>query len=665
MSLNFSRTVTTPKGYSGTPRNRQALLDKLYIGKVKDNRDVRSMGRLKVWIPEVSQDEQDENGWFLVSYCSPFAGATSVNSIENPDAGNENSFTSTQKSYGFWAVPPDLNVQVLVMFVNGDPAKGYWMGCIFDEQMNFMVPGIASDDNESLKAEYNRKIPGRGKSENPIRPTHTPLQTALINQGLENDTLRGLSSSSAKRRGDSGLNTGQSNKISHWHQPAKVYGMSTPGGHQLVLDDGWNTTDGSLIRFRTRNGSQILIDDSEGFIYVITKGGKAWVEVSEKGSGNIDLYSTTNVSIHAEKGNINLKAGQDINLQAGRDLNVRSDRDSKFVSKNDFHIKADNDMFQESSDEFHLLSSGNMFQTTGAELDILSTGETHMTGSAIHLNGPEAVSASSTVEPSGREVPGPSVLSNGTFTSGNDYSSSQNIIPRVPQHEPWSIHTKTDRVRTFATPTPDIPSETTLPSDATGRTEESNTVSSPIGSTTSVSDVVSTTPFGGTICDLTEAETQKFLDVIGNRESSGDYTVVNSFGYLGKYQMGTGALEDAGYIKKGTFASFSSAGLDPQDALDDTSNWNISGGKTTFLNTPTIQEDAMKKYSNANCSRLRSLGVISSTTSKNDRAGLIAAAHIGGVGGARALVLGQNRSDAFGGSTLEYFNLGSGSIDLV
>ena len=35
---------------------------------------------------------------------------------------------------------------------------------------------------------------------------------------------------------------------------------------------------------------------------------------------------------------------------------------------------------------------------------------------------------------------------------------------------------------------------------------------------------------------------QKFTDAMGNRESSNNYTVVNKFGYMGKYQFGKSTL---------------------------------------------------------------------------------------------------------------------------
>jgi len=44
-------------------------------------------------------------------------------------------------------------------------------------------------------------------------------------------------------------------------------------------------------------------------------------------------------------------------------------------------------------------------------------------------------------------------------------------------------------------------------------------------------------------------ELDLYYEAIGERESGGDYKVVNNIGFLGKYQMGEMALVDAGYYK--------------------------------------------------------------------------------------------------------------------
>lgn len=40
-----------------------------------------------------------------------------------------------------------------------------------------------------------------------------------------------------------------------------------------------------------------------------------------------------------------------------------------------------------------------------------------------------------------------------------------------------------------------------------------------------------------------------FYNNLGARESGGNYSSVNKYGYVGKYQMGEAAMIDAGYYK--------------------------------------------------------------------------------------------------------------------
>lgn len=46
-----------------------------------------------------------------------------------------------------------------------------------------------------------------------------------------------------------------------------------------------------------------------------------------------------------------------------------------------------------------------------------------------------------------------------------------------------------------------------------------------------------------------DKETRQYIDTIGFRESSGDWTKINQLGYIGKYQFGGLALEDVGLDK--------------------------------------------------------------------------------------------------------------------
>ena len=147
---------------------------------------------------------------------------------------------------------------------------------------------------------------------------------------------------------------------------------------------------------------------------------------------------------------------------------------------------------------------------------------------------------------------------------------------------------------------------------------------------------------------------QSYAAKIGQRESSNNYKAVNSIGYIGKYQLGAMALEDIGLVKPGT-------GKKGNRALDNDENWVGGLSKEKFLNSPEVQEQAMLAYTKKNMGYLRSKGVITGSESKEQIAGLLAAAHLTGWSGAKALKMGEVKEDAYGSKSSEYYNIGVGS----
>lgn len=410
--------------------------NKTYIAKIKDNRDVEAMGRLRVWIPELSQLEDDPGGWFTVNYCSPFAGAT-------PEAAtnNTNTYKGTQKSYGWWFVPPDLNNLVLVTFASGSTGLGFWIGCIYQDQMNHMVPGIPE-----TKAEYNKNISG---PKNPRRPTYNPLAEGLAQQGLSGDSVRGTSKSGARRHGDHGHGKSDQNYTTHEYCPSRSNGILTPGGHQIVFDDGTDSGDSKFIRMRTTSGAQILISESDGLVYLINRDGSAWFELSP--TGNIDAFSSQNISLRSLK-NVNIVADQDVNIEAGRNLNYKSRsgslkidiaKDADVVVGGALKFLA-NGIHTKSSDVLSL--QGTTTNITGDDGLLMKGGKVDLDGgssfiasaSIIKMNGPSAASAS--VPDSAVTISmytKPDIKQDGTPSSNID-----TIASRMPTHEPYPEHDK-------------------------------------------------------------------------------------------------------------------------------------------------------------------------------------------------------------------------------
>jgi hypothetical protein len=310
-------------------------------------------------------------------------------------AQDPNDYNNTQKSYGMWMIPPDPGTIVVVFFVDGNPKNGYWMGCIPDDRMNFMVPGLAStqsvtapSENDASgrpsrlpSAEYNKSIQQTVINIDPEqikKPVH-PLAKILTDQGLVLDDIRGITTSSARRE-----------------TPSMVFGISTPGpvdkqpgaktgavgkrdakipnafvsrlgGSTFVMDDGDDKflrkgspkdsppdyasveigeSDGDvtrphneLVRIRTRTGHQILLHNTEDLIYIGNSRGTAWIELTS--NGKIDIYSADSISVHSAN-DINFTADRDINLTAGGALHVNTGGAIKLNPKGNLEVKAAN-----------------------------------------------------------------------------------------------------------------------------------------------------------------------------------------------------------------------------------------------------------------------------------------------------------------------------------
>lgn len=282
-----------------------------FVGTVKNNIDTLRSGRLQVYIPELGGDPDNDSSWRTVSYCTPFYGQ-----VDPGKRSNDQSFSGSPQSYGMWFVPPDVGVKVLCTFVNGDPFRGYWFGCIPEWPNLHMVPGISSGQwhggSPDPLVEYNYNDPAAAGSEGQFfqqaQTAHDYQKQTWQRQGLSQDPVRGPGISSAFRE-----------------TPSRVFGISTPGpeiqvasdaatsegeadlgvqarqgGHQFIMDDGDINGNSQLIKLRTSNGNMLLMNDSAGIVYLINAAGSAWFEMD--GAGNVRVYSQAKIEMHATAG---------------------------------------------------------------------------------------------------------------------------------------------------------------------------------------------------------------------------------------------------------------------------------------------------------------------------------------------------------------------------
>jgi hypothetical protein len=159
-----------------------------------------------------------------------------------------------------------------------------------------------------------------------------------------------------------------------------------------------------------------------------------------------------------------------------------------------------------------------------------------------------------------------------------------------------------------------------------------------------------------------------FALFVGQRESGSNYRPLNrsaqskgyplglnQLGFAGMYQVGALGLEEAGMIKPGR------GGQGNIKCLTNQSNWTdkCPGGLEQFLNSPELQELAFAKFTNRNKIYIRS--ILSPGMPVEDLGGYLAAAHLKGHTGAKALARGEIRKDDNGASTAEYYRIGAKS----
>ena len=468
-----------------------------FLGEVTNHLDSTYMGGLEVALIKGIPGIAGERGeTYVVRHLSPFAGVTS----SRYEGTNSSDFNDVQKSYGMWMIPPDIGSTVMVIFIDGDPNQGYWIGCISDVFQNHMIPGIAASRQVQMTDEQRRKY---GTDYLPVAETHKkskdlknpnpekftkpihPFADRLVQQGLLLDTVRGVTSSGARREVPSGvfgistpgpLDTSSGAKRGKIGYTGNAQApVSRLGGTTFVMDDGDVNGQNELVRIRTRTGHQILMHNSQDLIYIGNSQGNTWIELTS--NGKIDIYAHDSVSIHTEN-DFNFRADRDINFEAGRNINIRSvlnmetnvggyhylvvEGDRKIAIKgkhdetvgdtvkvtvgNSYSLGSAKDIKQAAEGTLNLSSEGNLNIGTAAQLNLGANGNIVGSGAQIQWNGPAAGAPS---QPDTADVPPllpkfnlPDKQVEYGWSDSKFYNTGtiKTIMQRVPTHEPWPQH---------------------------------------------------------------------------------------------------------------------------------------------------------------------------------------------------------------------------------
>jgi hypothetical protein len=459
-----------PKRVKASEANGQNINPGPYEAVVKNAKDSTRAGRLQVWIPDMGAGDQDDpQNWYTVSYASPFAGTSYQ--PEGYDATALNNWLFVQHTYGFWAVPPDIGNTVLVIFINGDPQRGYWFACTVNKLGVNMIPAIAGGNRSKMdtgilgngldKALTDESFwPLTETNENDgenvssdflekKKPVHEYQTLRYIQQGLDRDQMRGAQTSSVQRNitsavfgistpgrpaiGDTGDNKALQDKVnnSDIEDSDIPLGLGRKGGHSFVMDDGDFFGKSKLLRLRTTDGHQILMDDTNGMTYIINSEGTCWIELAKSGqlhifsSGGLNMRSQGDINIHSDQ-KINMHAEDEINMYAGNKFDINTkvfNQTSADLTK----IYASTVQIGGSSDVNISASSTGSFKAGGTLI---------FSGGPIHLNTSPAPVVSKPA-PITKYLHSDTTYNPGTLLWEIQPGKLNTIVAVAPTHEPW------------------------------------------------------------------------------------------------------------------------------------------------------------------------------------------------------------------------------------
>lgn len=463
MSDSQIRLSGTTAEYKADAGGKSNNISTPVIGIVKSTIDTTRTGTIKVYVASLGgSDPEDSSNWVPVRYMSPFWGSTTP--ISN--ASNYGDYLSSPHSYGFWATPPDINAEVICLFVNGKLNQGYYIGSIPKIGYTHMTPAIGSASavvpNNTEAATYggatrlpvveiNNANPNTKDSPTQFdspRPVHS-YQAGILNlQGLIRDSIRGVIGSSSVRE-----------------SPSNVFGMSTPGrpifkngsndakaattastttdttqfqvkarrgGHSFVMDDGDIAGNDQLVRLRTATGHQITMSDDGETLFIAHANGLSWLELGK--GGTIDAYATNSINLRTQ-GDFNIHADQDINMHAGRNINSFAVKDINIEAKQDLKTRIGRNKLEQILQNNTIRVGGSTLVYTAGGTGIGSGSGVKVSGSRIDLN------TAAVADPKDIVKPQPRNQHPDTKRTGKGYLPApmalESITSRAPAHHPW------------------------------------------------------------------------------------------------------------------------------------------------------------------------------------------------------------------------------------
>lgn len=439
-------------------------LDHPVIGIVKDNIDPTRSGKIRVQIEGNTNNESNsDGGWTTVQYLSTYFG------MVKPTAGQSGNgdYVSNPSAYGQWQSPPDIGTKVLCIFANGDPNRGFYVGCVVEPEALQMIPAIGSSDN--IVANEGEATGLAGATRLPVtsintnnkatadstnyldapKPVHSYTASIMSQQGIIRDPIRGPISSSASREAvsrvgwgvatpgrpimEGGYNDENLPENLSSKNNAQLAVTARRGGHSIVMDDGDIVGRDQLIRIRTALGHQIMMSDDGQTLMILHSNGQSYVELGKEGT--VDIFSTNSFNVRTQ-GDINFHADQHINFHASENMNIQA-KNLHINTEEDFKMRAGQNLQLYSVADFTVKSLGAAAIKAGGQASLASSGATFINGAKINLN-----TGKSSVSP--KKVPIITLITQ-TDTLLDDAKGFiaapgklLTVTTRTPAHYPWS-----------------------------------------------------------------------------------------------------------------------------------------------------------------------------------------------------------------------------------
>jgi len=639
------------------------------LAVVKDNIDPNRSGRIWVYLSDNSGKNPDDRGnWVQVNYLSSFYGQTL------PSANNDNfgTYKNNPNSYGFWHSPPDIGTVVVVLFIDGDQGKGFYLGSIPDPSALQMIPAIGATDNivansgeaESYGGATRLPVANINKNNSGIdnsidfvtapKPIHSYAAAVYTQQGLIRDPVRGPISSSAQRETPSRVGWGVStpgrpiyeggytdesivNALDSGQAPTlKIVGRRT--GHSFVMDDGDLIGRDQLIRIRSTKGHQILMSDDAQTLFIIHSNGQSYIELGKEGT--VDIFSTNSFNVRTQ-GDLNLHADNNINIHAGKKLNIQSEN---------FHMNTDQEFLQRVGGNYNLhvlgkilsKTDGSMSYESAGDSSFLSKSNTYINGAKINLNTGKASSVPAEVKPV------PIVAQTDTlYDEKKGYAASPGglltIVSRAPAHAPWANANQGVDVKISPNAADNTPQPASQPVAQANQAAQSATVtptsvatSSTVPSVPAVSEAIDKSTTSVAVSQMAvDAATGPAKDVVA--KGVGVVTVEGQKTLAaGAFAMNPQQMEQSGIIKPGSAAlvqSLIASGRTPQQSLPSSLFTGVSGIQNLTQMATNVTGQAFGVVRNLQQSQraLQQIGVLSGKESSVQSLGSVMATATKGI----------------------------------